>query len=114
MESGVDLGGPRREFFRLLVFETSTTYFIGKEGHKFFLTDMKALQDRDYFSLGQYCAASIIQGGNGFPFFDECVFSYFVHGTCTGINVNSSDIPYDILKCIIEKVCSCFDLIIIA
>jgi hypothetical protein len=44
MESGVDLGGPRREFFRLLVFETSTTYFIGKEGHKFFLTDMKALQ----------------------------------------------------------------------
>ena len=112
----MDLGGPRREFFRLLAIQASERFFIGKEDQKFFCTDVKALQvwntsvsythfqDRDFFALGQYCAASIVQGGNGFPFFHEAVFNYFINATCTGAVIQSEDIPYEVLKYITEKV----------
>ena len=47
---------------------------------------------------------SICQGGNGFPFFAEQVYQYIVSGKCTGINVDTADIPDYTLKFVLQKV----------
>lgn len=39
----MDLGGPRREFFRLFAIQASE-FFVEKEANKFFCTDVKAIQ----------------------------------------------------------------------
>ena len=43
-EGAIDQGGPRREFFRLLAEEIGSRCMIGKDGHKFWLADVGALQ----------------------------------------------------------------------
>ena len=40
----VDLGGPRREFFRLFAHEGKDHFFIGPDTKKFFITNVTAIQ----------------------------------------------------------------------
>ena len=61
-------------------------------------------QDKDLYYFGIYIAISIIQGGNGFPFLAEPVYSYMCTGTATGIEILTKDIPDPTLLYIIEKV----------
>ena len=47
---------------------------------------------------------SICQGGNGFPFFAEQIYQYFVSGKCTGVDIDTLDIPDYTLQFVLEKV----------
>ena len=38
-------------------------------------------------------AMSIIQGGNGIPFLNQCVYNYLCGGDSTGITVSAESIP---------------------
>ncbi len=49
-------------------------------------------------------AMSICQGGNGFPFLAEAIFTYMATGEYTNICVNTEDIPGNLLKTAIQKV----------
>ncbi len=62
-------------------------------------------QERDYYNVGMYVAASIIQGGSGFPFLAEPVYAYLCTGNTTGITLSNNDIPHTMLKLACEKVC---------
>ncbi len=42
----MDLGGPKREFFRLLMSEAANSLLVGKSNMKFFYLDATALQVR--------------------------------------------------------------------
>ena len=47
---------------------------------------------------------SILQGGSGLPFFAPPVYNYLVHGSCTGISIDTADVPDPALKSTLEKV----------
>ncbi|KAL7884210.1 hypothetical protein AOLI_G00069800 [Acnodon oligacanthus] len=75
-ELAFDNGGPRREFFRLLMMEVqgSLGVFEGKPGHLFFTYDQSALQQRKYEQAGKLVAWSIIHGGPGLKAVDPCLY----------------------------------------
>ena len=47
---------------------------------------------------------SITQGGNGFPFLSEAVYTYLSTGKYTNIIVDTNDVPGEMLKYAVEKV----------
>lgn len=47
---------------------------------------------------------SIIQGGNGFPFLNECVYNYLCGGESTGISVTTESVPDSTLGFALENV----------
>ncbi|XP_065901724.1 uncharacterized protein [Dysidea avara] len=103
-EGAVDQGVPRREFFRLLAKEFGSRCMVGKEDYKFWLADVGALQNRDYYYMGVYTVMSILQGGCGVPIMAKPVFDYLSGiGECTGIDINESEIPDGLLKIIVRK-----------
>ncbi|KAK0147047.1 G2/M phase-specific E3 ubiquitin-protein ligase [Merluccius polli] len=64
-EDADDMGGPQREFFRLLMIEVQTTLgiFEGKVGQVFLTYDQAALDQQKYFKGGNLIAWSIAHGG---------------------------------------------------
>ncbi|KAI9516290.1 hypothetical protein NQZ68_017493 [Dissostichus eleginoides] len=64
-EDGDDLGGPQREFFRLLRIEVQTSMgiFEGKAGQVFLTYDQAALDGHKYFQAGRLIAWSVAHGG---------------------------------------------------
>lgn len=47
-EGGIDHGGPRREFFRMLADEAARTYMIGRDHAKYMDANVTALQVHIY------------------------------------------------------------------
>ncbi|KAJ4926028.1 hypothetical protein JOQ06_008213 [Pogonophryne albipinna] len=64
-EDGDDMGGPQREFFRLLMIEVQTSMgiFEGKAGQVFLTYDQAALDGHKYFQAGRLIAWSVAHGG---------------------------------------------------
>ncbi|KAE8281689.1 hypothetical protein D5F01_LYC20689 [Larimichthys crocea] len=75
-EDADDMGGPQREFFRLLMIElqTSLGIFEGKAGQVFFTYDQAALEQRKYFKGGNLIAWSIAHGGPCIRALDPSLF----------------------------------------
>lgn len=96
-EGSVDYGRPRREFFCFLAFNAKEKWFVGSSDRNFFADNVMGvqignhinmhvlfkMQAQNFYNLGRFCFVSICQGGNGFPFFAEQVYHYFVTGKCT-------------------------------
>lgn len=61
-ENGVDSGGPRREYFRLLMLSLKT---LGIFQGNWFSHDLQLLHSRKYELAGKLIAWSILQGGPG-------------------------------------------------
>lgn len=61
-------------------------------------------QARDLYYVGVYTAMSILQGGNGLPCLDECVYNYLCGGGSTGISVSPDRVPDQTLRFAMEKV----------
>ncbi|CAM4493866.1 unnamed protein product [Leuciscus chuanchicus] len=81
-EEGVDLGGPRREFLRLLM-ETiaRSPMFEGKESSKTLALDSTALRGDWYYTAGRAIAVSLVHGGPPPNFLSPTVFSLLVDGS---------------------------------
>ncbi|KAF5887442.1 G2/M phase-specific E3 ubiquitin-protein ligase-like isoform X1, partial [Clarias magur] len=75
-EDADDLGGPQREFFRLLMIEVQTTLgiFEGKGGQVFLSYDQAALDQRKYFKGGNLIAWSVAHGGPCVKALDPTLF----------------------------------------
>ena len=64
-EQAVDEGGPRREFFRLVlrgVF-SSSGLFTGCPDHVVPVHNVEALENNKFFIVGRMIATSLVQGG---------------------------------------------------
>ncbi|KAG7455575.1 G2 M phase-specific E3 ubiquitin-protein ligase-like [Solea senegalensis] len=78
-EEGVDLGGPRREFLRLLIESIAKSpMFEGKENSKNFALNSTALREDWYYIAGRAIAISLVHGGPPPNFLSPVVFSLLV------------------------------------
>ncbi|XP_061190391.1 uncharacterized protein LOC133198297 [Saccostrea echinata] len=104
-EQGVDVGGLRREFWSLFLYQLSHSIFVtGKEGRLSFQPNFLERKKNTFFHLGQLVALSILQDGPGAPIFSECITDYILNGKS-----NSLD-PDDLMegpKEILEKMATC-------
>lgn len=92
-EPAVDGGGPRREFYRLLVEAACTTSGLleGSEGRKLPMHNCAALRGRKFCLLGIMAGMSMIDGGPGLPVFAAPAFNYIA--TDNPLGGDLEDIP---------------------
>ncbi|XP_065906067.1 G2/M phase-specific E3 ubiquitin-protein ligase-like [Dysidea avara] len=102
-ESGVDLGGPKREFFRLFIKELSQSGFMLGGKNKFFSSNVQAIQKKDFMRIGWYAGISVVQGGPGFPLLSDSVYQYLCTGETTNIEIDDEDLPL-MIKALIQQI----------
>ncbi|XP_060595302.1 G2/M phase-specific E3 ubiquitin-protein ligase-like [Ruditapes philippinarum] len=76
-EMGEDLGGPRREYFRLLMQAVMMDVFEGSQSLTFKHSLMK-LETEEYFFAGKCLAWSILHGGPGLSALNPSMYNYIV------------------------------------
>ena len=65
-ESGVDQGGPFKEFLRLsMTYINESSFVFGNPYYCFFKSDSSTCDNATYFYLGQLAAVSILEIGRG-------------------------------------------------
>ncbi|KAL7375259.1 hypothetical protein ABVT39_014430 [Epinephelus coioides] len=80
-EEAVDLGGPRREFLRLLMEALPhSPMFEGEEGKMNLALDSTAMREDRYFIAGRAIAVSLVHGGPPAGFLSPTLFSCLVDG----------------------------------
>ena len=81
-ESAVDDGGPRREFFRLLLADLFTTcgFFTGYPSAVTAIHNVISLEDGDFAIAAKMIGASIVQGGPAPHCFSASVADFIVYG----------------------------------
>ncbi|XP_061576426.1 G2/M phase-specific E3 ubiquitin-protein ligase-like [Cololabis saira] len=83
-EEAVDLGGPRREFLRLLMEALAVSpMFEGRAGRLNLALDSTALREDRYFIAGRAIAISLVHGGPPPGFFTPALYSHLVGGSST-------------------------------
>ncbi|KAI9524320.1 hypothetical protein NQZ68_018002 [Dissostichus eleginoides] len=81
-EEGIDLGGPRREYLRLLMETVARSpMFEGKENCKSLALDSTALREDRYYLAGRAIAVSLVHGGPPPNFLSPTIFSLLVKGS---------------------------------
>ncbi|XP_039592504.1 G2/M phase-specific E3 ubiquitin-protein ligase-like [Polypterus senegalus] len=79
MESGIDTGGPKREFLELLMQHLKNrTLFEGRETEKYLTCDSAAFDNDEYFIIGRMIAVSMVYGGPGPQFLSKNLFKYIL------------------------------------
>lgn len=98
-EPAVDVGGPLREFFTLLMqtMMNNNSVFVGPEDCKTVIHSMKNLANRTYFYCGQIMAVSVMQGGPGPSCLSHAVVDYLTYGLAK-VSVSKDEITDDVLK----------------
>nr|XP_055049467.1 uncharacterized protein LOC129434869 [Misgurnus anguillicaudatus] len=94
VEDAADLGGPRREFFRLLVkaiFQDSGA-FEGTPNGCTPRLNMLHLQNGVYRTIGRMMSTIIVQGGETPAFLSPSVVDYIVFGDILQVHVSPDDI----------------------
>ena len=93
-EPAVDEGGPRREYFTLLLKHISqnTSLFEGSTECLLPAHNPTALMNREYYCVGKMISASLLQGGPAPGFFAQSVAEYWLGGL-EGVNIHIKDIP---------------------
>ncbi|XP_038158564.1 G2/M phase-specific E3 ubiquitin-protein ligase-like isoform X2 [Cyprinodon tularosa] len=80
-EEAIDLGGPRREFLRLLIEALSMSpMFEGPEECKHLAMNSTALREDRYFMAGRAIAVSLVHGGPAPRFLSPVLFAGLVGG----------------------------------
>ena len=105
LESAVDGGGPRREFFVLLMnaIRKNNSLLDGPLTTRVLRHNTTALQNELYLCMGKMIALSIVHGGPGPSFFAECVVDYIFNGLGS-VSARIVDIPDASIKERIQNV----------
>ncbi|XP_030588086.1 G2/M phase-specific E3 ubiquitin-protein ligase [Archocentrus centrarchus] len=91
-EEGVDLGGPRREFLRLLTDTIARSPMLGgKENCKNLALDSTALREDWYYTAGRAIAVSLVHGGPPPNFLSPTVFSLLVGSSANPVIEDIAD-----------------------
>ena len=106
-DSGVDDGGPGREYFYLTLqcVADDNSIFQGPCGARSFEHNAQTLMEKKYFYAGQLIALSLANGGPGFSCLCEAVYSYLCYGLTLRVYPTMEDIPDDDIKEKLEQVC---------
>lgn len=100
-EQAVDEGGPRREFFHLLMQEVfKSPLFTGFPDHVVPVHNVKAVADSTYYTIGKMISTSIVQGGEAPLCFSKAVTDYLVYDRVRS-PMCLDDIPdYEVRSCL--------------
>ena len=79
-EEGADMGGPRREFLRLLMRSliTESGVLTGSDKRKVFSSSPLLVSQKTYFHAGRMVATSVLQGEPGLKCLAPAVYAYFL------------------------------------
>ena len=104
-DSAIDDGGPRREFFQLLIqaIANKSGMFSGYPSHVVPLHDVDALIRNKYFIVGKMIAAGIVQGGQPPVYFANAVADFIVFNSVKS-SVDIQDIADIEIRHSLEKV----------
>lgn len=103
-EGAVDIGGPRREFLRLLMKHLQTScLFIGPENQKHLCLNSSAVRSDDYFIAGRAIAVSLVHGGPPPRFLATELYDALVRGP-ENVTCDFQKIPDEDLKSKLEKI----------
>ena len=104
-EQAVDEGGPRREFFRLLMNEifTKSGLFSGAPDHVVPLHCVEAVTNNKFSVIGKMLATCLIQGGQAPACFAQAVADFIVYD-CIRSPVCLEDIADYEVRSNLEKV----------
>lgn len=82
-EAGVDDGGPRREYLRLLMSAMSRQGHLlsGSPSRRVPVHNTLALSKGEFYKMGVFIVMSLMQGGPGPTFFAPSVVDYLFGGT---------------------------------
>ena len=107
-ESAIDDGGPRREFFHLLMHEIfKSSLFTGFPSNVVPVHDVNAVRDNKFYVIGKMIAACIIQGGEAPACFAHAVADYLVIDRVVS-PVCLDDIPeYEVRECLKKVIAGC-------
>ena len=98
-EEGIDQGGPRREFFSLLL--SNFPVFEGKS----FSVDSSFLINKDYNTLGKVTSLAILNGHPGPKRFGEHIVNYILYRkepeACVESDIEREDVLHAIHKVIL-------------
>lgn len=95
-EPAVDEGGPRQEFFSLVLAKIAgdKSMFNGSHNSRIFIRNVQGLQNRLFYIAGMLVAISLANGGPGFPCLSQTIYSYLSYGLCPGkVQPVVEDIP---------------------
>lgn len=99
LEEAVDLGGPRREFLRLLMHSLEQSpMFEGAEGVKNLALSSKAVREDLYFETGRMIAVCLVHGGPAPGFFSPTLFSCLATGPETAKPVIEDVADFELLE----------------
>ena len=98
-ESAVDDGGPRREYFRLVLAEMmkQSHLLAGPPSCKVPQHNALALRNGEFYLIGSIIVLSLMQGGPAPTFFAPSVVEYLFRGQCPEIP-SISDIPDPVVQ----------------
>ncbi|XP_063078396.1 G2/M phase-specific E3 ubiquitin-protein ligase-like [Engraulis encrasicolus] len=105
-EDAADLGGPRREFFRLLVkaILQDSGAFEGTPNGCMPRLNILHLQNGVYKIIGRMMSTIIVQGGEPPAFLSPSVVDYIVHGDILQLRVTPDDISDFVIRENLNKV----------
>ncbi|KAF4109731.1 uncharacterized protein LOC131545879 [Onychostoma macrolepis] len=108
-EEALDCGGPRREFFRILMMEVQSSLgiFEGQPGHLFFTYDQMALEEHKYELAGKLIAWSVAHGGPGLKSLDPCLYQLMCTQEFQLVDFNWHLIPDADIQDKLQKISSC-------
>ena len=89
-EPAIDPGGPRREYFTILLTslvscKSSIRLFEGREGRLLPMKNTDALRGQLFKVAGRMISTSIVNGGPGFPCLSPAIYEYLVKGFQEGL-----------------------------
>lgn len=93
-ESAIDDGGPKREFFTLVLkpIKENNSRMDGPLYARVLRHNTTSLQENQYLYIGKLMALSIVHGGPSPSFFSECVVDYIFSGMAAVVP-SIDDIP---------------------
>ena len=78
-EGAVDMGGPMKELFTLVIqWMLTSQLFCGPEHHKFLSFQSMCLEGNDYYFAGMLIAMSLVHGGSGPQCFAHNMFEALI------------------------------------
>ena len=106
-EQAIDEGGPRREFFHLLLFNLFkfSGLFAGYPVNVTPLHNVQAVESKKFFTAGKMLCMSLIQGGEAPSCFTKAVADYLVYGEVRS-PVDICDIHDETIRNSLAEVCT--------
>eukprot|EP00731_Ephydatia_muelleri_P016024 Em0009g448a len=103
-EPAVDLGGPLREYFTVMMraIAKNSSLFEGRTGQRVLRSNVSAVLEKTYLHVGRMMGASLLQGGSPPTFLANSIVDYMLYGI-EGVQLRINNIPDIALQKVLKE-----------